>query len=232
MELNIGNSIFPGMNDKKGLMVCGYEWGFSEADQKLFESGEDVFFDKNAITTFSNKSPAHGKRALTWRYDKRIVKWFELWNHPLSREGLGGDFEKLILQTNWCNTQGYKIQEGYYKKLINQDQIKNFIFHIEYFRPSLILFMGSEIINILQNPLVKDQFEKILGCSEKPPIKIQKPFSGRQFKIGFQKFENCQVVSLPHPSSSRGLKDEYIQKFEPEIGVFITELKRKKGINS
>lgn len=231
MEFNIGNSIFPGINDKNGLMICGYEWGFSEADQKLYESGEEVFFDKNAITTFSNKSPAHGERAFTWKYDKRVVKWFGLWGHPLSRDGLGGIFEKLILQTNWCNTEGYKIEENYHKKLTNQEQIENFISHIKEFEPSLILFMGSEIINILQDPSVKQRFEEILGLSESPPIKVQKPYSDRQFKIGFQKFGKCQVISLPHPSSSRGLKDDYIQMFAPEIGQFITELKIKKGIN-
>lgn len=232
MDLNIGNSVFSGLNDKNGLMICGYEWGFSEADKKLFESGEEVFFDKNAITTFSNKSPAHGDRAFTWKYDKRIVKWFSLWGHPLSREGLGGDFEKLILQTNWCNTEGYKIQENYYTKLTNQEQIENFIFHIKKFTPSLILFMGSEIINILQDSSVKHRFEEILGQAESSPAKVQKPFSGRRFKIGFQKFEKCQVVSLPHPSSSRGLKDDYIMQFAPEIGQLITELKRKKAINA
>lgn len=231
MEINIGNSVFSGLNDKKGLLICGYEWGFSEADQKQFESGIEVFFDKDAITTFSNKYPAHGEKVDKWKYDKRIIKWFSLWGHPLSGVGLGGNFEKLILQTNWCNTQRYKIQESYYKKLTNQEQVENFIFHIKEFEPSLIFFMGSEMINILQDSSVKYRFEEILGDSESSPIKVQKPFSGRKFKIGFQKFEKCQVISLPHPSSSRGLKDDYIKQFAPEIGRFISELKIRMNIN-
>jgi hypothetical protein len=54
------------MNDKRGILVCGYEWGFSKKDQRIFSEGNPApFFDKYATTTFSNKTPAHGSRALT-----------------------------------------------------------------------------------------------------------------------------------------------------------------------
>ena len=232
MGINIGNSIFPGLNDKHGLMICGYEWGFSKPDQEILESGRSVFFNENAVATFSNKSPVHGERALVWKYDNRIIKWFGLWGHPLSRDGLGGDFEKLVVQTNWCNTEGNTINESYFKKLTASEQVNNFIFHIKEFQPSLILFMGSDIINILQDPSIKYKFEEIMGKSEAPPEKIQKQFSGRRFKVGFQKFKNCQVVSLPHPSSSRGLADDYIALFETEIGWLIDDLKARHAIKN
>lgn len=32
-DLNLSNSIFQGYNDKHGLMICGYEWGWSKADE-------------------------------------------------------------------------------------------------------------------------------------------------------------------------------------------------------
>ena len=230
MELNIGNSIFPRLNDKHGLMICGYEWGFSEKDQRMVESGEEIFFDKDAVTVFPNKSPAHGKRAFSWKYDNRVIKWFSLWGHPLSREALGGDFEKCLVQTNWCNTEGHKIDEDYYHKLTNSEQLENFIFHIKELEPSLILFMGSEMINILQDKNVMKLFSEVMGNPESPPTKSQKPFSGRQFKIGFQSFTKCEVISLPHPSSSRGLSDDYISLFADEIGGLITGLKLRKGI--
>ena len=231
MELNIGNSVFPGLNDKNGLMICGYEWGFSEADQKLVESGEEIFYDKDAVTIFSNKSPAHGDRAFAWRYDNRIVKWFSLWGHPISRTALGGDFEKCIMQTNWCNTDGHKISENYFQKLTNPEQLENFIYHIQYFEPSLIFFMGSEMIHILQNPIVLERFSQVMGTPEEQPIIVQKPFSGRRFKIGFQSFKKCNVISMPHPSSSRGLNDDYISLFTDEIASLILDLKRRKGIH-
>jgi len=231
MELNIGNSVFPGLNDKNGLMICGYEWGFSEADRRLVESGEEMFYDKDAVTTFPNKSPAHGERAFTWKYDNRIIKWFSLWGHPLSRDGLGGDFEKSIIQTNWCNSEGHKINENYFQKLTEFDQIENFIFHIKQFEPHLIFFMGSEMINVLQHPLVSEGFSGVMGMPESKPSIMQKPSLHRRFKIGFQEYEKCNVISMPHPSSSRGLSDDYISLFSDEISSLILDLKRRKGIN-
>ena len=232
MELNIGNSIFPGLNDRNGLMLCGYEWGFSKDDQKLFESEQGGIFSKDAVTIFSNKSPMYGERAFKWRYDNRIIKWFEIWGHPLSREALGGDFEKCIVQTNWCNTEGHKINGNYFQKLTAPEQLDNFIFHIQEFEPRLIFFMGSQMINILQNQIVLERFSKIMGSPASRPLVIQKPFSGRRFKIAFQIFEKCDVVSLPHPSSSRGLSDEYISLFKDEIGGLISKFKKSKRIIS
>ncbi len=231
MELNVGNSVFSGLNDRNGIMLCGYEWGFSKEDQKLFESGQEVYFNKNAMTIFSNKSPAHGERAFKWRYDNRVIKWFEIWGHPLSREGLGGDFEKCIIQTNWCNTEGHKINGNYFQKLTMPEQIDNFIFHIKTFEPRLIFFMGSQMINILQNQMVLERFCGIMGEPASSPLIIQKPFPGRRFKIAFQEFKKCNVVSMPHPSSSRGLSDEYILLFKEEIGGLISDFKKYKGIN-
>lgn len=230
MDLNKGNSEFSGFNDKSGLMICGYEWGLSKKDQELDYLGKDVFCDKDAVTIFSNKSPAFGERAFSWRYDNRIVKWFEIWGHPLSREVLGGDFEKCIMQTNWCNTEGNKITENYYQKLTDPEQVKNFIFHIRHFEPSLIIFMGSEMMNVLQDAKVLERFSDVMGQPAAKPSIVQKPFAGRRFKIGFQKFEKCNVVSLPHPSSSRGLSDDYISLFAEEMSGLITDLKRRKGI--
>lgn len=211
-------------------MICGYEWGYSKVDQKRHESGEELFYDENATTTFSNKSPAHGDRAFNWRYDNRIIRWFEIWEHPLNRKGLGGDFEKCIIQTNWCNTEGNKIKENYYQKLTDPDQIENFIFHIRTLEPFIIFFMGSQMIDILQDKKVFDKFVQIMGEPKTAPQKTQKPFEGQRFKIGFQEFEKCKVISMPHPSGARRLSNNYISLFTNEIGSLISELKTGKGM--
>jgi hypothetical protein len=40
------------MNDKRGILVCGYEWGFSKKDQRIFSEGNPApFFDKYATHT-------------------------------------------------------------------------------------------------------------------------------------------------------------------------------------
>lgn len=231
IELNIGNSLFKGLNDKRGIVICGYEWGFSKEDQRLFADGNEPPFDPTATTTFSNKVPAYGERALAWRYDKRIIKWFDLWGHPLSRQGLDGAFERCLVQTNWCSTQGHHIEGNYYQKLSQEEHVENFLFHIQTLNPSIILFMGSAMIDVLQVDGVMKGFVKTAGNQLDPrPRKIQKEFAGRRFKISFQSFEHCEVVCLPHPSSSVGLRDHYISLFKEEIGEQIAQVKRAKGI--
>ena len=32
-KANIANSVFTGWNDSAGIMLCGYEWGWSKKDQ-------------------------------------------------------------------------------------------------------------------------------------------------------------------------------------------------------
>ncbi|EXE66793.1 hypothetical protein J582_4159 [Acinetobacter sp. 1566109] len=104
-------------------------------------------------------------------------------------------------------------------------------FHIEVLRPKVILFMGSKLINFLRNIDVWDRFTAIVGPEIEPLKMVQKTdFDGTRFKVYFDNFEQCQVVCLPHPSSSRGLSDEYIKLFEPELGTIITEYKKQKGI--
>ena len=96
-NLNLGNTIFKGFNDKEGIMLCGYEWGFSKEDQEKFENGElEESVDIQELnTSFSNKINVFNK---SYPYDERIVKWFKLWGHPLKRNN--GTFEKCIIQTN------------------------------------------------------------------------------------------------------------------------------------
>lgn len=231
MPLNLGNSLFESLNDKRGLMICGYEWGFSKKDQELNALGTAHVFDASAVTTFSNKSPAHGERAFSWIYDKKVINWFEFWGHPLSRQGLGGDFEKSIVQTNWCDSEGHFLDEDPHVKLLREENINNFIVHVNELDPALIFFMGSKIIDILQMPVVMDRFKKIFGESSGAPLKMQKEYSGRRFKVGFQSFERCEVICFPHPSSSHGLSNEYISLFKPEISKAIQSFKLSKGIS-
>jgi hypothetical protein len=218
-EINVANSVFEGFNRRNGIMICGYEWGDSKADQKLEDKGASPKFNLNELHTFANKVPAYGEQALKWRYDNRIIKWFELWGHPLNREGLGGDFEKCIIQTNWCSSQNRKMEMPAYKQLIKINNIENFLKHIEYFKPNLIIFTGIASLDALQHPLVFEKFQKTAGKSfDAIPLKVTRNFFGKKFKLGFQIFENCQVIALPHPSGSIGLADTYIELFKDLIG--------------
>ena len=225
---NIGNSIFPGFNDSQGIMLCGYEWGFSKNDQDVSLSQEQ---ERSGVPhVFSNKAAEYGDAANGWKYDQRIIYWLELFGHKLDRCNLGGDFEKCILQTNWCDTQNNKMDGDYWSKLLEPSQVDNFIFHIETFKPRLILFFGSQIIKIMQSDKVLPRFMETAGKITEPLSFMAKKFDGRVFNIGFQGFERCKTVCFPHPSGSHGLSDDYIKLFSTEIGKLIQEFREFKRV--
>ena len=228
-DLNLGNGIFEGWNDQQGLMICGYEWGNSKKNQEQSQDAKPVDF--NIACTFSNKVPRYGQGALSWPYDNRIKRWFALWGHPLDSNEYGQDFDKSIIQTNWANTCNHQLAN--YSHLLSEEQVNNFINHISTLKPKIILFMGSQLIHLLRNPIVKARFEEIIGTEilDSFVVKQKKEFSGRKFKIYFCEFENCQIIGLPHPSSSRGLSDRYIELFEPEMNTIISQFKKEKAIN-
>lgn len=226
--VNIGNSVFPGLNSVNGLMLCGYEWGFSKADSERQES--ETIPRRNVPFVFSNKTVEFGEIANTWRYDQRIITWFDLFGHPLDTSGTGGTFEKSIVQTNWCDSQGKKMIGDYWTKLLDPAQVNNFLFHIQEFRPRIIFFFGTQLIKILQHKSVIEKFIAIMGSIENPVKYQTKPFPGRRFNIGFQTFEKCQIVCFPHPSGSHGLSDAYIKLFAPEISCIIKEYRINRGL--
>lgn len=225
-DLNLGNSIFNGFNDQNGLMLCGYEWGFSKKDQQ--EQDSWVELNEEVEHTFANKARNYGNVANTWRYDNNIKKWFELWGFPLDSEELGGDFEKSIVQTNWANTQGHSINDNDSNKFLLDEYINNFIHHIETLKPKVIILMGSDLIKYLQNPAVLPKFIEIMGEITKPKYVIQKKSSHTRFKVQFQSFKNCQVVCLPHPSGSRGISYDYIELFRPEMTDILSKYKEQR----
>ena len=227
-NLNLGNSIFDGLNDQNGLMICGYEWGFSKKDEQEPELGSWVEPSEKIAHTFANKARYHGDLASTWRYDNSIKKWFELWGFPLDNQELGSDFEKSIVQTNWADTQGHSIAQGTNKFLL-EEQIDNFIKHITVLKPRVIIFMGRNLIDYLQNPVVLPKFVEIMGEVTKRKQVVQKDSLGTRFKVFFQTFEHCQIICFPHPSGSHGISYEYIELFRPEMTKILSEYKNERG---
>lgn len=228
-NLNLGNSIFEGINDQNGLMLCGYEWGFSKKDQQEQEQNIWAEPSEEVEHTFANKARNYGDVANTWRYDNTIKKWFELWGFPIDSEELGGNFEKSIVQTNWANTQGHSIDDSDFNKFLLDEHIDNFIHHIEVLKPKVIILMGSELINYLQNSTVLPRFVDIMGEVTEPKHVIQKESAHIRFKVHFQSFENCQVIGFPHPSGSRGISYNYIELFRPEMTKILSQYKNERG---
>lgn len=174
-DLNITNSIFKGFNDKNGLMICDYEHGHSISDQERNKNTTGPFHNTELECTFANQTPRFGEVAKTWPYQKTIKKWFSSWVGPLDENGLGGKLEKSIILTNWANTQGHKmgIETKISSKLLSDEQVDNFLLHIDSFRPRVLLLMGSQLIHCLNNQKVISRFEAIVGKR----VVLQKAYS-------------------------------------------------------
>ncbi|UOG18733.1 hypothetical protein [Acinetobacter sp. PK01] len=228
-ELNLANTLFEGFNDKEGLVICGYEWGWSKADQE--NEGKVPPIDFSIPCTFSNKTLRYGEQAKGWRYDNKIKKWFTLWGHPLNEDALGSDFDKCIIQTNWAYTSNNSING--YGRFLEEEAINNFLLHIATLKPKVILFMGSKLINLLRHEKVWDKFTAIVGNQTSPLEVVRKQeHDGRKFKVFFEEFETCKVVCFPHPSSSRGLSDGYIGLFKTEMDNIFTNYKNEKNLRA
>lgn len=227
-KLNLGNSIFKGLNDKEGIMICGYEWGESKADQEQIEKIE---IDLSIQCTFSNKALLYGERAKTWPYDNNIKKWFALWGHALDEDELGGDFDKSLVQTNWAITCNPNITD--YSTLLEDEAINNFLLHVEELKPKIIMFSGRKLIDFLRNNKVWDRFTAIMGNEIKPLKRVQKTEyqdKGIKFNVFFNDFERCKVICFPHASGSHGLSDKYIELYKKEMAPILAEFKKSKRI--
>ncbi|UNU73439.1 hypothetical protein LU293_00540 [Moraxella nasovis] len=227
-NLNLGNSLFKGLNDKHGLVICGYEYGESKADAKYEQQAatdEVQANPKDLQFTFANKTPFLGEKALKVPYDNRIIKWFELWGHRMDRDGLGDDFTKSIMQTNLSNTQANRVED--YEEIAAG--IDGFVEFLQALEPSVILFMGSKNSDFINRAENLPKIEAVLGKQLGERVVETAETSGAKFRVIFQDFEHCRTVTLPHPSGSVGLSDEYIAKFAPRIGEILREYKTKRG---
>lgn len=221
-KLNVGNSIFPGFNDKEGIMICGYEYGQpAKSSEPNHAEEERIKEAASRINTFYDKTSIYKSP-----YDLRICKWFEIFGHPLGEDEGKSAFDKTILQTNWCDSQDKYVSD--YVKFLARENVENFITHVKVYEPKIIFFMGSKLITYLQNESVIKEFRKIFGKEISTPKTPNKEYNGRKFKISLQDFEKTRVISLPHPSGSRGLTNEYIGLFATEIGDILKEYKSKK----
>lgn len=199
-----------------GILICGINWGGNETD-RLNE-------DSNYKTFFSNEN------RYNWKFRNRILKWFELWEHKLvSKEKDIGKFEKSISYTNWLCIKS----KNFDGKSILHECVKNnqiFINTLEFLKPRLIFFMSNQLLEAFNSKECLPKAIELFGIKTKEKIYSQQDIiierkKLRRFKIGFQSFDKCDIISLPHPTGSRNLSDAYIESFKNEIGNIINKWK-------
>jgi len=199
----------------EGILICGINWSGTLKTSEIIEKDPETYFsDTNAYY---------------WLFRNKLLKWFKLWGHEL-KENLNeiDKYEKSISYTNWLVSKSPHITDVYTKCKDDHTCIFNIL---EFLKPRLIFFLSNELLKALNSPECIKKANTIFGKNDEAKY-IQHDIlfeekKLRKFKIGFQSFQKCNIVSLPHPTGSRRLNDEYITSFKDEIGQIISEWKMR-----
>lgn len=197
-------------NLKHGLMICGINFGYSEEDKQLEESG--IFNPAEEKSYFSDASVNDN------RFRNRIVRAFSQWNVPLevNAEKISA-FERAIFQTNWLDTQtNNAVGIGCHQLVEYSEGIMKLISERQ---PRLILFFGLQLIEAFNDISLRENLLASLGARSGNGyvLKLPNP-GGNAFKVLFQSFGDTQIICFPHITGTQGLSDDYIACFKDAIG--------------
>ncbi|AFI05160.1 hypothetical protein [Helicobacter cetorum] len=205
-------------NKKHGLVICGLNYGVG-----VDEEPDNV--NAEFIKKVSEEEQSYYFPTIPFRFQKRITKWFSLWDCALeSEEEKMGAFEKSLININWVDTKSKNFDD----ELIEHKD--NFLQYIEVLEPKLLFFFGINMLEALNDERIKPYAENFLGKAKNEPNYITKPFEGKSFRVGFQSFEKCEVVAFPHPTGTIGLSDDYIALFKDDIKPLIENYRKFKGV--
>lgn len=207
-------------NRKAGIMICGINWGGSPEEESTEE--KESFFSDSSVNSYP--------------YRNRLLVWFELFGHPLStKPENAGVFEKSIIQTNWLNNQSPNMNgKSLYTECVNQ--WANFEYHLSTLEPKIIVFLSVSLLDTLNSQACIKNATKTLGEACKPDYFQKDIYHGekklKRFRVGIQKFSKTTIIALPHPTGSRGLSNDYISAFKPEINPIFEAFKNENRITA
>lgn len=191
-----------------GIMICGYNFGFSAQDQKNEENGVEA--PEAELSFFSDS------RVNNTLFRNRLLKWFDSWGSELETDASKiGSYERSFFQTNWIATQTATIADDNISNARLVAEADGILSLIASREPRLILFTGSKLIEALNDSEVREQVERILGTrpGNAKIYQSEVPVKGTKFKLLRQDFPNAVVVSTPHVTGTRGISDEYMAGF-------------------
>ena len=213
MKLDLATALFP-ENRVDGLMICGIKWG-----------GEPYRPQEPQLPSFFSDALVN-----SYRFRNRLLRWFELWGHPLVTErGHEGPFERSISHMNWLPDQARSVRgRDIWTECVAHRQ--RFLRYAATLKPKAILFCGLTLLRALNTPECLRGAEELFGRFSDPRF-LRKDVgeSGRllkRFTFGFQVFERCQVLGVPHPTGSIGLSDAYVAAFRSEIEPILCGLRQ------
>ena len=194
--------------------MCGLNPGHSAVDERRDKAGEDRSEPYKSF--FSDKS------VNDYPIRNTMVKWFELWGYKLeSSPTTAGAFERSIIQTNWLQHESNNMHDQDIQKACI-DNADSFIETCSELKPKMIFFLSKEILHAFSSNELSSRIEGIFGkklndpkCETKDITHNGKPHN--KFKFFFQSYEKLEIVSIPHPTGTRSLADDYIASFKPEM---------------
>lgn len=204
-------------NDRGGIMVCGINFGLSKKEEALEKAG--VIPDVEARSFFSDVT------VNDTRFRNRLLTWMSSWGIRLATQpGAEGAFERSFFQTNWLATQTNSVtSDGVINTNVLVQEANGILNLLDQRCPSKIIFVGSKLIDAINDIRLRVHVESILGrrsgnaiIHKVTPSDVHK----KHFRIYTQTFGNTRILCLPH-SQSRGLTDEYMAGFQPVISNFL-----------
>lgn len=190
-------------NAHGALMLCGINHGYSDNDEKLDAAGIDrldkykSFFSDGAVNDY--------------RLRNRLVTWISRWGLPLQRDAAAaGPLERSIVQTNWLQSCSKNVDGIPVRRACIEDS-ESFLRTCDRLRPALLVLLSKELLWALTSAELRPRVTDIFGGLQEPLNWVDQPVAGaKRFKIGRVRFERATVLSLPHPTGSKGLNDSYM----------------------
>ncbi|MGE4368644.1 MAG: hypothetical protein AB7E12_03100 [Burkholderiaceae bacterium] len=193
-----------------GIMVCGINYGYSDKEEAMDAQG--ITQEAEPLSFFSDATVNNS------RYRSRILSWLASWGiHLETQPGREGALERSFWQTNWLDTQSRSVsshEKVGLEALVNDaDGILGLIANRQ---PSLIIFIGRDLIEALNDIRLRERVETILGPRPGKPTEIFAATTnnaGTRFRMHVQSFKNASIICMPH-TATRGLTNEQVASFE------------------
>lgn len=200
-------------NLNRGIMICGINYGFSGEDEK--NELELTTKEPEPKSFFSDSSVRKSDK----NFKPRILLWLKSWGLELqTQRGSEGRIERSFFQTNWLDTQTRSTtsNESITLSMLVKESA-GILKLIEARRPSVIILIGSKLIDAFNDISIREHLVSSLGersGNAESVVSDLAGYKGRKFKMYLQKFGGTQIICLPHPQS-RGLTNEYIKSLKP-----------------
>jgi len=203
-------------NERGGFVICGANWGGEPPNPATYVPDEPSFFSDPKVSDYP--------------YRNKLLSWFDLLGHPLSRD-VAGPFERSIVQTNWLSGAHYQSRrvDGDLLSYCREPQmVEDVVRRFRLLQPRLILFASATVFNAFV--CVSESFGDTLGApvGSVETAWCRPPTSGsRSARAMLARFGKCNVMGLPHPTGQAAVANASILSFRPLLSPIISDFRAR-----